>query len=1256
MKHMVPNFISIILSFVLRLTVCAVTVCFPLSTFAQTFSFTHSGPVFWDVCENSTAIPFNDSAMVSDGASGETVTWSVHTAATNGTLSADFSIVSPGGIITPSGLTYKPNNFYVGLDSFTIEATNGSVTITQLYLIHVNTTSAGNIIGPLTVHAGGAIILRDTVDTWLYNGDPTSGGNESWVASNGNATIADSTIYYSVAGTFTYGSIRGITEGLDTITCTLTNMCGTYTTTMQVTVTNPAQYFTGGTTQSLTVCENSGSTPINSLLTVFDISTGMTDTWSITSGPANGVVLASYATTTTGGMLIPSGLTYTPDTGFAGTDSFTVQVVNGTTIAYTTINVTITAPSAGTITGENVLCVTSTIALTDSVTGGSWSSGTPSIASVNSAGLVSGVALGTAIISYTVLGSCGSSTATETVTVSLGVNAGTITGTATVCNGSTTNLTDAVNGGIWSSGNTSVATVGTSGVVTGMSVGTATIYYTVVNGCGTATARLTVRVSPTTSAGTITGTAAVCLGSATTLSDAVAGGSWSSVSPGIASVGTSGVVTGVSAGNAVISYSITNSCGTTTAATRVVTVNTAPSAGTISGAASVCGGATVTLSDAVTGGTWSSGAPAIATVSATGVVTGVASGAAAISYHVTNSCGTATVNTTVTVTGSSAGTITGLSTVGVGLTITLSDMVSGGSWSASNSHASVSGGIVTGLTNGTVIVSYSVSSACGTSIATKGIVVSTLSVSAISGYFFSVCTGSSTAFWDATSGGSWSMSPASVATVSPTGIVTGITAGTATLSYTIGGTSATATVSVNPTPTAINGSSSLCVGGTTSLSDTTAGGAWSSAIPSVAPVGSAGVVSGTIAGTTIVYYTVPVGGCRASLVVTVVTTPWGIVGPASVCEGLSIVLSDFVAGGTWSSTPPVSVAALGTASATITGTALGTSAVTYTIGACYKTYNVTVKPVSAPVSGTLTVCTGLKTFLSDLTTATVSWSSSNATVATVTASGAVTGVTPGTATITYTPTSACIATAVVTVNPSPGAVGAIMGATSVSHSGPPITLSDTTAGGIWSSSNTAILAVGSITGIVTAGASSGSAYIYYTVTNSFGCSSSASKSIGTGPAPPAHTGTATTTVGATINLVDEAIGGEWMSSDNTGVVTAMAEGSASIAHTVVDDYGEVSTTLTQVLVNPLPLEVSILPNPNTGAFTVHGTTGASKDEPVTLEITSMVGQVVYTNTTVAASGIINASVLLNGNLANGNYLLQVKSGSESKVLHFVITK
>ena len=135
----------------------------------------------------------------------------------------------------------------------------------------------------------------------------------------------------------------------------------------------------------------------------------------------------------------------------------------------------------------------------------------------------------------------------------------------------------------------------------------------------------------------ITGTTTVCGGATVTLSDATAGGTWSSSTPTIATVGAAGVVTGVSGGTTTISYT-SSGCTVTT----VVTVNPAPNAGTISSADTiVCVGSTISASDGATGGTWGSTNTAFASVTASGVVNGIAPGIDTITYSVTNGCGTA---------------------------------------------------------------------------------------------------------------------------------------------------------------------------------------------------------------------------------------------------------------------------------------------------------------------------------------------------------------------------------------------------------------------------------------------------------------------------------------------------------------------------------------------------------------------------------------------------------------------------------------
>lgn len=115
-----------------------------------------------------------------------------------------------------------------------------------------------------------------------------------------------------------------------------------------------------------------------------------------------------------------------------------------------------------------------------------------------------------------------------------------------------------------------------------------------------------------------------------------------------------GTITGITipAGTPAATYTgtmtLTNSCGSATQAVSV-TVNATP-APTISGTTSVCVGANTTLTPSITGGEWSSGTPANASIDAsTGVVLGLAVGTSVMTYTVTVTGCVGTTTSTVTV-------------------------------------------------------------------------------------------------------------------------------------------------------------------------------------------------------------------------------------------------------------------------------------------------------------------------------------------------------------------------------------------------------------------------------------------------------------------------------------------------------------------------------------------------------------------------------------------------------------------------------
>jgi uncharacterized protein YjdB len=160
--------------------------------------------------------------------------------------------------------------------------------------------------------------------------------------------------------------------------------------------------------------------------------------------------------------------------------------------------------------GPDTVFIGGQIGLYDNTPGGTWHSSSTAKATVSSSGMVTGVSTGTTIISYTASTSCTTRTVTKAVSVLSLPNAGSITGPTTVCANATIALTDTTAGGLWSSSNTSVAMVGSTGIVTGVSAGMAVISYSVSNSGGTAAATTTITVNPSPNIYTVSGGGTYC--------------------------------------------------------------------------------------------------------------------------------------------------------------------------------------------------------------------------------------------------------------------------------------------------------------------------------------------------------------------------------------------------------------------------------------------------------------------------------------------------------------------------------------------------------------------------------------------------------------------------------------------------------------------------------------------------------------------------------------------------------------------------
>ena len=283
------------------------------------------------------------------------------------------------------------------------------------------------------------------------------------------------------------------------------------------------------------------------------------------------------------------------------------------------------------------------------------------------------------------------------------------------------------------------------------------------------------------------------------------------------------------------------------------------------------------------------------------------------------------------------------------------------------------------------------------------------------------------------------------------------------------------TIVVNAFDATITGPDSICDGSSAGFASSLSGGTWSSTNTGVATISSGGVVTGVDTGSTYLFYTDPVSGCSADVVVDVVPSVKSINGPSVVCAGSSILLTDSTLGGTWTISPS-SAADVNVSGGLVTGLAIGVSIITYGLPAgCVTYHTVSVNAAPAAISGSQQLCVGLPYSYSNPTPG-GTWSLSGSGMS-IGSSGNGVGSVPGTDTVLYALGDGCSSVLPVTVNPIPSFSGIDSGCTATVT-----TLGVAPGGGAWVSTNPAIATVvagGATTGNIT-GLQSGLDTLVYT--------------------------------------------------------------------------------------------------------------------------------------------------------------------------------
>jgi len=642
----------------------------------------------------------------------------------------------------------------------------------------------------------------------------------------------------------------------------------------------------------------------------------------------------------------------------------------------------------------------------------------------------------------------------------------------------------------------------------------------------------------------------------------------------------------------------------------------------ITGPSSVCQFSSITLGDVTGGGAWTSLTPALASVGATtGVVSGIATGAASIQYVV----GGCTYTYAVAVNAIPA-IISGSTQICQHSSTILSDATGGGTWtSGSPTVASAgAGGVVNGLgTSGVAAISYTIADGC---FSVFYITVHT-PPAPISGTAI-FCSYQSSTLSEAIGGGVWSSSTPSVATVTSFGFVAGVMTGTTVISYTITGcTPAMQTVTIAPTPSPINGMTSICSHAVTRLTDSSAGGTWSSSDTTIAIISATGDISciDTVVGTIVtITYTLPTG-CLTTINEVVQTAPKSIYGIDSICKGASTTLFDSTTGGIWSSTSLAGAAVIDT-SGIVTGVSPGLYFISYTLASgCYAAFPFYVKPlipgsVSITASPGDSICAGVPdTFVAHPVNGGVPsfyWSTFFLGTYTHTSSDTFYAFPiHGDVIICKMITSGiCSVSDIVYDSLGINVLPHVSPSVSIINGSAPVD-SAISYGQIFTFFSSVIYGGTNISyqwyanGILIPGATNSSYAATVYQDSTFSC-----RVIGNPPC------------------------------DNT-TDTAYSNG--------------IKIYATYLGVNPLNKNLnhfSLFPNPNNGSFTLNGQINSFVGNEINIEITDILGREVYTGKLAVQNGMVNEQVILDNQISPGTYLLRINSGTENEVIHFDINK
>ena len=726
-------------------------------------------------------------------------------------------------------LTANSANNYTQLSGYSVSADAFTITTGTTRDVTLKLTAAQAIKRAFQVDV---VLPAGLTPQSVTSGSYAQGLNGASITSHYNSSTRTLRLLFKNAGQWPSGTqnvaqIRLAAESilLQTANITFSNMVFTRLSD------NKGYYGTNTTAQVTPIIPVTGITLNKTQATLVD-GTTLQLTATVSPSNANNKTVTWSTSNSNVATVSSSGLVTAQN---PGTTTITVATTDGSNLS-ATCQVTVTAQVATGISLNKTsasIVVDKTLQLNATVSPSTttnqsvlWTSSNTSVARVNSNGLVTAKAVGTATITATTQdGSNLSASCQVTVTPQLATDISLNRTSATIYDGTTLQLAATISPSnttnktiAWSSSNTAVATVSSGGLVTALKPGTASITVTTQDGSNlSATCQLTVQKQLATGVSLNKTSATLNTGQTLQLTATVTPSNttnknvtWSSSNTNIATVNSNGLVTAKAAGTATIAATTADGSNLSAACAVTVTPQLATGISLNKTQATLVDGTTVQLTATVSPSnannktvTWSTSNSNVATVSSSGLVTAQNPGTTTITVATTDGSNlSATCQVTVT-----AQVATGISlnktsaSIVVDKTLQLNATVSPSNttnqsvlWTSSNTSVAVvnSNGLVTAKAVGTATITATTQDGSNLSASCQVTVTPQLATGiSLNKTYATIYDGTTLQLVASISPSNttnktiaWSSSDTSVATVSSNGLVTALKPGTATITAT----------------------------------------------------------------------------------------------------------------------------------------------------------------------------------------------------------------------------------------------------------------------------------------------------------------------------------------------------------------------------------------------------------------------------------------------------------------------------------------